>query len=259
MGASVCMIRAIQPEAFMDTRTPRLSPNLLSLVLLAAFAASAHASLIIGIDLATGEALEASDVAGLDPASNWNNPTGFSNFTNQALVDNNDDATGATATAAGFTLNGNSFVGVTTDPNTEMFARGIRIDNSGSSSLSVSGLDIVDFPLYDVILYMSAISGGSEDTLTMGVTVNGGTAMSFLLDGDASNYSGSFVEATDTTQGNYARFAGLTGSDFDLALTSSALNGTLITGMQIVAIPEPSGLLLLLGACGCLLLRRRRR
>lgn len=239
-----------------------------SLLFSALLAAPAISAATIGIDLGNGERVEVEDVAGLVPASNWNNPTGFPLFTDAALVDSSNNATGATATVIGFNGNFGSLVAVSgTDPNTEMFNRGIRMPNTfntqnptGVATLSVSGLSASTYPSYDVIFYLAAASGIATPPATYSFTaaINGGTAETFLISGDTANYTGSFVAATDTTAGNYIIFSGVTGSSFTVTFDAAANTSILVTGAQIVPIPEPAAATLGAAALALGLIRRRR-
>lgn len=116
-------------------------------------------------------------------------------------------------------------------------------------------------------MYFSTATRLADDNGTdpLDLTLGGTTYYAELVNG-TPNYTGTFdlVDSTNSAarqSGNYVKFSGITGSSFDLTLaagpTSSERLGA--AGIQIVAIPEPSTLLMMLSAFAGFLFFRRRR
>lgn len=203
---------------------------------------------VISVDLgkASTEALEASDVAGRVPASNWTVASGTPDLSGVALNYSDGAASGATLTAD-FSGNLTTRVGVTGDANTEMFNSGGGILGASGSDITVSGLSTAGAWAggYDVYVYF-APSSLDNASRTLNLTIGGTSYYAELVTG-SSNYSSTFdlVDSTKNWErefGNYAVFSGVTGSSFTLNATSN-FSGTIgLTGMQIVAVPEPATL-----------------
>lgn len=237
-------------------------------------AATTVSAQVISVDLGKDTAVTGTDVTGFVPTAGWQQESGFPDFSGRALDLSDGSPSGATLDGDG---SGNiTTIGASTaDNDYTMYNRALAIEGSGGfSTLSVTGLG-AEFtgPGYDVYVYVgSATNFGLETRVTFSFT-DGTTT--YYLDADESiaSYQGSFIQATTTTYAgsgttpiaNYVVFSGLTGTDFTISaqnvdtVTASAAG---FTGMQIVAVPEPStfafigtfGLI-----AGLVALRRRRR
>ena len=142
--------------------------------------------------------------------------------------------------------------------------------DKSSTTISFSGLDTsgVFANGYDVYVYVASATnfGGVDrkDTFRVG---NGTTDYYVDLDETVTSYAGTFIQSTATTSGssiiaNYIKFSGMSGASFSINAnntTSTTDSAGLFTGMQVVAIPEPSTLALVGIALGSLVFFRRRR
>lgn len=233
------------------------------------------AQTVISVDLGTSSPLTSADTAGVVPVDNWTNPGGTPTFTNVSTTFDDGSASPATVSfAAQASSNATTPIAVNgTDANTDMFHRGKRI-----AANAVNGVDVVlsfdNLPTtglwaggYDVYLYLTPTSA-TTDAEPISVTDGSTTFHLDLSAANTVNYSGSFTQVTSTsslspdTAGNYVVFEGLTGSSasFNFGQPAVALpNNMAITGVQVVAVPEPTTAALLLGSVGMLLAMRRRR
>ena len=254
-------------------KNPLLTLSLLSSVALLSMNAGAA---IISVNFDTGN-IDSSTLGGAPGVrvANWN-PWGSGNTTfgdDETVV----DSTGATV--PGFTVastaTGRSQRGATTDSNDVDIFRSI-IDISGTSTFAVAGLN---YATYDVYVYMHDDANDRAGSFAIGSTTYymkgiGGSEGA----GDPTNTGSGYVLSTDTTvdltspgtisvddsidSGNYVKFSGLTGSSFSLVAaavdTSDGANRNKIAGFQIVQVPEPSSMALVMLGFGGLLLKRRR-
>lgn len=243
----------------MNTKT------LTVLLALSGFSASLTAQTIISVELGSNTALGSSDTAGFVPADNWTQASGFPDFTDVDL--NFDDGTASGATISGdFAGNTNTQVAVSgTDLNTTMYTRGGYVASGAGSSLSLAGLPTTgSFASYDLYLYFAPTPDTDVTTNYIGATI-GSTSCFAIMDTGDSNYTGTFVQATggtivEATAGNYFLFEGLSGATQDIDLISNFGGSYAVTGLQVVAIPEPSQAALLAGlvVCAGIFIRRRR-
>lgn len=232
--------------------------------------------------------LDPVDVAGVVPAANWNNVRSsgrnYDDFTQGDLV----DGTGAVVPGAefawassgdggGFKIDGD----ITSTPDRKMMGSALGTwEGNNTVTYTVTGLS-ADFtgPGYFVYAYWGGQSvdfGAPEDEIIDLYTMSG-TGESFVM-----GYTGQTVEGTSYWDGdfsqsmitslddfndnfgayNYIVFSGLTADNFTITVEQGEerRHGQ-ISGLQIVAIPEPGAYAAIFGlaALGILVLLRRRR
>lgn len=215
--------------------------------------------------------------AGVYAATNWNNmdSTIAIQAAPQALNLGDGSASGANVTWTS-TSGDESVDSIGTGPNPLTMTSDERIFKdyleSGTSqgdavSVTINGLSSVFTSAgYDAYVYFDQNSSRSEDQL---FSITGGADIYTQVPGD-TDFTGTFTQATGTTvgtatSGNYVLWSGLTGSSFTLSTEAFSQNtagqwNAGISGIQIVAIPEPSHVAVFAGAVALtvILLRRRR-
>lgn len=212
------------------------------------------------------------NVAGVEPVSNWNNSWPSNPTTD--LVDN----TGAATTLdLAYTSFGQWTVNEPSPANPGMDADGTfnrnllnGYLNSGNAawgpSITHSRISFTQIPYaqYSVIVYFSSDAAGREGDVT-----DGTSTYSFNTVGIASvsGVNALLAQTTDTggtygTTANYAIFAGLSGAaqTFTVQMRDNDEWGG-IAGIQLVSVPEPSSAAALVGVAGLAFasIRRRRR
>jgi hypothetical protein len=252
----------------------RIMKKILVLLLVTAFGVFLSASAaMINVDLGSGTSVGAG-TAGVVASDGWQQKAGSPDITTASSLNlASGGASGATILLDG-TGNITSIGAATTDGDYNMFNRGMGIGAAGSGNISnpynvrISGLS-TDFTTsgYDVYVYFgSGINYSGVDVVTP-VAVSDGTSTFFVSVSEAqATYQGSYIQGTativgDSVLGNYVKFSGLTSSTLSISAIASGASDSVatITGMQIVAIPEPSTMVLVGIALGSLLIFRRRR
>ena len=129
------------------------------------------------------------------------------------------------------------------------------------SRVSFSGLP--DVGEYSAIVYFGSDGNGRTGELTDGTTTYSFSTFSNDPDGSGGFDASDYVQTTDTAMGfpesNYAIFGNLTGSTWSVEVLRGSNNAG-IHGVQLIGIPEPAAMSLLLGAAafGFGFVRRRR-
>jgi hypothetical protein len=189
--------------------------------------------------------------AGVVPVANWNNSVGGTSGTVGSLTDDSGAVTTASVGYSGGESNWGNDHAVTTGNGrmmVGMFGNGLKSPQATFS--------LLPYDSYDVYVYVVQGSFGSAGVHT--ITANGGPAEYVRH----QNWNGTFVESnwTDSAAtapaGNYVKFTGVTGSTLVVADTFTNDGG--ITGIQIVAVPEPASIAAL-GLAGLAILSSRRR
>lgn len=234
---------------------------------MASMAGTAGAA-VISVDFYRGTLhdLTGTTPVGLEPiaAENWN--IVLTNVSGQSI----NDETGtpaASITVISSPWNGNKVAGDTND-NFEMMLTGARGRNNTTTYndfLQVTGLGPDFTSGYDVILYWADNTDSSVANGTKPIRLNAigaTTGVSYYI--DPISYNGSFVRATSTDGStgvilaNYIMWEGVTGSSFGLSLPNGIDSDMALTGLQIVAVPEPVAMsLLAIGGLGMLSRRKR--
>jgi len=220
----------------------------------------------------TSNVMGSADLAGAPGVrvGNWNN---FSAF-NQDLGDDEnvvyDDGSIVTGGfLMAFTVGSGSFSDRSSGHANDVKMYDGVVDTFASSTVALSN---IPFDQYDIYFYMRDDGTARAGGFTIGGTtyyVRGGL-------GNPDNSGNGYVLSTDTAitagtdssidQGNYVRFTGLTGSSQLITLLAAPGSDSVTRnkwgGFQIVQVPEPSTLVMLLGLAGISLLgyiwRRKR-
>jgi len=246
---------------------------------------SAATAATISFNFAGGRADAATDVtelaatdsvgAGAYAAANWNNLKSDWSGTAGARPTTIVDSTGS---ATGITLKYDTGDTWSTDVNEadsidhKLFKRYFDDAPNGSGQPYVNVGGIADAALgYTVIIYLASDSANSGTDVQMGdiwlqdqqadagatILSNGGTKLAPTLLGDS--YTGTYLDATGGSAGNYIVFTGLTSTNFTLRGDKSTTDARVgFAGMQIITVPEPSSAALL-GLGGLALILRRRK
>lgn len=215
-----------------------------------------------GSDANDVRALDPVVVAGVIPASNWNNGDGATGGL-EALV--NDVGGIGTPTTAAVSWTSNA---TWTAHNTPGGSSGDQILTNGYIDDTSEGLNNPSIPTtisftgipfvgaYDVYLYF-----GSDGNNRTGLATLGNTVINFAT--NTNPFDGTYTAATPeddgaADDGEYALFSGVSGADFSITVERGSDNVG-VHGVQIVgAIPEPATFgLLSIGVLG--LVSRRRR
>ncbi|WFB36336.1 PEP-CTERM sorting domain-containing protein [Kiritimatiellota bacterium B12222] len=225
---------------------------------------------IISINLTTdiANALESTAQAGAPAviSDQWNNITvtnaGDGNATGSGtnLIDNSGAATTLDFAASKLT-GGNTYAG-TSSP---YGWTGDQLTmHTGRLSYDIK-MNVTEIPYaqYDIYVYLSAGANGGAVAANISLTGDDLDSSHFYY----ANYDGgypanNYVQVTSTnsaapSSGNYVLFTGNTGTSFQLNYDSTAtIFDSYVAGIQIVAIPEPSSLVLI--SVGLLTLVSRR-
>lgn len=254
----------------MSTRICRLLPiAVASCVTLSLGTHEAKASTIISVDLGSGEAVESTDIAGVVPAAGWTQASGSPGFSSQNLFFSDGTDSGADISTGATAGSGNTgTLGASTaTPDFEMFNRGIRIPSQNpqprNGFLTITNLPTTgDFALgYDIYLYVGS-TGPNLNPGAFSATI--GTQTFFADFPQSPTFTGTFEQITSTsssspsTSGNYFLFSGLTGPSQSIDIAAAGNNRNAITGLQIVAVPEPASLGLIAAGVALLMPRARR-
>jgi hypothetical protein len=240
--------------------------SILCLVVAAIVAAAAPASSqVVSWNQDVNGTVSGANVAGLVPVSNWNNSWPSNPTTD--LIDDSGAATTLDIATASF--NTWSVVGfhpgqdADSTYNKELLNGYLNAGPAGwNPPITYSEVAISEIPYssYDIIVYFSSDVAGREGTVS-----DGTATYSFNTVGPASvnGANALFAQTTDTslsylTAANYAVFSGLSGASQTVRvqmLENDEWAG--IAGFQVVAIPEPTSVVLLV-VSGLVTLGRRR-
>jgi hypothetical protein len=206
----------------------------------------------------------ASEIAGLVPQMNWNNSTPVANGSTSdiagPLPGRLADNAGADSGAQIMWFNANAEVnsdGGNVTPNERLY-RGL-VEGSfftlPSPQLTVS-VSQIPYGRYDVYAYLAGFTFDATSSVRIG-------AERYYYVQSSNFTTDGFIQATATSpQGaalaTYAVFRDLQSNSFNLEIIKESGNRPAIAGLQIVRVPEPSTLLLLvLGVTGCSTRKKR--
>lgn len=177
-----------------------------------------------------GNVLQPTEAGGVVTVTNWNGFTDVANHLN--LTNNHGIATTADLTI--HNLNGLAAVNSTAGLNGRML-NGVIYNNGfpAAGFNNVLTISAIPYERYDVYVYL--------DNNATGRTAD------FRIGTDVQQFLDTQTTGTIFTRGeNYLLFTGVTGTGFTLeADTTYAGNQILLSGLQIVAVPEPSTIFLL--------------
>ncbi len=248
------------------------------LTIVTLFPALLHAAVIsVNVYHNTNHTLDSGSTAGVEPAQNWNNVTLVA--TGASLTDSSGAETSATADISGSTWYTSNVS--YTDPDARLM-EGYGY-HSTKIDLSISSLP-TEFTEkgYKVLVYMNEYAGkeGTSTYASQKVTLDETESFYILDDEDfaqpvtSTSGTGTFVEATTSgspsspVRANYLVFDGLSDSSFSISFADNSVNysqaGTdrsnvFVSGIQVVAIPEPASFGLLVLCIGLISLPRTRR
>lgn len=202
----------------------------------------------------TPTTLTSSELAGAPGVrtDNWNNITS-ADFGGVSLMDNSGSTvSGLTLTVTGPNPNTRNNVGSASQNDYTVF--NTVIDDSGTASISLSGIPYASYDLYFYIFPDVASSSPRGGHITIGSTtyyVNGGYTSGGNAISIPDTSGNGYVLSTATTlvdsaaaPGNYVEFTGLSGSSMTASLIADNFGDGVprlkVGGFQIVAVPEPS-------------------
>jgi hypothetical protein len=229
------------------------------LLLWAAATGPIQAAPIVGINFvgkesSSGSAMAATETAGLEPQSHWNNASSGCSTEPLALVDSLGQATGLTATWRG---SGTYNAAIANTPGSLRLMRGC-ITQLGTDPATVTVSDLsAAFPAgCNVIVYFDGANGLSTwvADYTIGTTTLTGRDLA------GATFSGTFVRDTGAG-GNYLCFENVQGNTFTLSALPRAdgVSAAAINAIQITHAPEPATVGLVAAGLTAFFLRRRAR
>lgn len=240
----------------------------LVLPIVAAVPGVVSAAPFIGVDFtgdfagwSGGVTTAATDVAGAPGVTqaNWNVASGGDNATRTT-----GPLTSATGASTGVTLTYSSSGGWisgtgNSDGTRKLLDTGIRtVANTAYPAGHTLTFNNVPTGIYDVYIYAVGQSNGNDVNYTLGSTTF------FVDEQPARAFDGSFITATGTTAvtrstANLIRFTNVNvGNAGAIQLSISATEENLVSGIQLVAVPEPATAGLLGLAVGGIFVGRRR-
>lgn len=137
------------------------------------------------------------EVAGVVPASNWNNANSFDGNTPLALADANGNATGATIV---WTADNLHSLPIADQPGNARMMRSYLDTHSGNAThVTVSGLPATTSG-YSVYVYADGDNGTATRSATYQISGSGITTTSIgLTDAANTNFSGAFTQANGSS------------------------------------------------------------
>ena len=189
---------------------------------------------VISIDfVGQGTVMGSTEVAGVVAKANWNNASGLTNTTGQALVDETGSATGAKVT---WNTNGIWSLPITDTPGDARMMRGYLDTVGATTTVTVSGLPTHSAG-YDVYVYADGNNTAATRTGAYQISGVGITTTSInLTDAANTDFSGTYTQANNSN-GNYVKFT-VTATGFTITATPGASTDAYprapVNGIQIV-------------------------
>lgn len=231
-----------------------------------------HAANIISFNVADSRiTMATTDLAGASGVrvGNWNNfsqPNGTATLLGANLKYEDGTTVGGLFVATSNGNNISSQVDNGTINDARMYSGNADMQDTGLVTISLSD---IPFSLYDIYIY----ARGTTSTRGGSISLTGGPTY-YVKNGARANDDGSgyvLITSTswtsggaDVSAGNYARFENLSGANQTITLETLNMGAESpqrmsYAGFQIVQVPEPTSVALLLAGTGLLCLRRRRR
>lgn len=191
------------------------------------------------IDVGTGTTVGTVASIGVESYANWQQFTGFPNWT----ATNIEDQTGSATTtdlvlATGFGNRDTRAVG--SGDLFNMFTRAVGV----STSTTTLAYAQIPYTTYDIIVYVCEEASSPSGAL---LTVTDGTTSYYYESQAADNFNGgTFGQITSTdsgtpdTTGNYVRFSSITGASKTISLTNSVASMTVV-GIQLIEVTAGGG------------------
>lgn len=199
------------------------------------------------------------ETAGLPAVGSFNNLTGASG-SSIGLINDSGAASGTSVTFQGGFYNANSKTTGMSAGDISLFKDSLH--QNGTFTTTTVSLANISHAAYDVYVYFSTPFGARQ----FSASINGDSSTQIfgLGMGGASDQITSFSRATATTSGNavrsnYILWENVSGAALSIAAPRSSDGSVGISGVQIVAVPEPTTVGMLIGAGIVLLVVRRRR
>lgn len=236
---------------------------------------TANAAPYIGMQFSVGgTSLTPTTFAGVVPQANFNSNS------NQSGSITNLNSAGGTPTGVGLSWTAdNSFGTGTSSPgpngagDAQLLSGEDKTYGTATNVLSTYSLTHVPTGTYDLIIYTVNDAGGATEqtNITTGTSSVATTLYSIEQSAAQWNSNPVYVNGGSTTQagattGNYIEFIGVTPTagviDWD-HFSDGGGNGTVAyNGFELIAVPEPSTMVALIGLCGiglvCLVWRRHK-
>ncbi len=284
--SNVCMIgwssahssgEVLNPFSFffgdLDMRSRLLRVLAIAALVSYVFAGTAFAA-TISVNVNGTASPVGSQTAGVVPVGNWND-IAASMVSGVALKDSTGDTvsglTLSTSNVLGYDAGGNADFGVGHAGDTAMM-KGLAYTQISPTHFDMIFTGTVPYDTFDVYVYYH--SGQVPDNVqTFSILDSSGNSLGLSKDG--YEYSGAAFQAVTSTQyaecdgtsgsnGNYVKFSGLTSSEVptNFIIRTSQINShyAYINGVQIVGVPEPSTIILLVsGVFGLLAYAWRKR
>lgn len=205
--------------------------------------------------------LTSTDTAGPIASANWNNVTGASNTSGITL---NDDA--GTATTASMTWSSANIwtSGVGNGSNDKIILHPYLDDGSGVT-VTVTNIPFAQYNVYGIIANADGSYTSTDFNVNNGTWAFGGSAAADgLAQTNIDALSGSWVQATTTTRGNYWKVENQADSTLSIQGIARGFGGNApaqrgsLAGIVIEEVPEPASALLLgFGGLALLFVRRK--
>lgn len=249
----------------------------LSCLFLAVDASAASEAISLNLSGNASYQLASTDTAGVVAAANWNNLTNGNTVHSSINDQAGDVVAGLTVGLSGASfsyVNNTPIDGSISLPDAKMMGSAVGQSSNGNfRNVTVLGSS---FAVADVYVYFGATGTGATTPYTMGLSLQesdglGGwtdvTSIYYMTDTNKM-WSGTYSRSTSIVGGvgtaaeekNYILFENVTLTDFRIRSTTVPKRGG-ITGVQLIAVPEPSQYAIFAGflMLGFVALKRRRK